>query len=312
MRIALQPNIPGLVDQLQALGHGIEVLIVPSDASLAQQPLAADVLLCTATGSGDLPSLLSACRGLRWIHVLGTGIDNFPLSLVGDAVLTCSRGATATPMAEWVLAMMLCHEKQLPTRWINEPPEAWYLADLGCLEQKNLGLVGLGAIGEAVARRALAFDMQVIAKVRSYRDSPLTGVQLVEHLTELLQAADHVVLALPATPASRGLIDAQALATMKPGAHLINVSRAALVDQDALRLALDSGQLARASLDVVDPEPLPAGHWIYGHPKIRLSAHVSWSGPNMAQRLLAPFIANVQAFIRGEPLQGLVDTQAGY
>jgi phosphoglycerate dehydrogenase-like enzyme len=312
MRIALQPNIPGLAEQLQGLGHGIETLIVPSDACLAQQSLAADVLLCTATGGGDLPSLLNSCQGLRWIHVLGTGIDNFPLSMVGDAVLTCSRGATATPMAEWVLAMMLCHEKQLPARWISEPPETWYMADLGCLERKTLGLVGLGAIGEAVARRALAFDMQVVAKVRSYRESPLPGVQLVEDLTELLQTADHLVLALPSTPASRGLIDARALARMKPGAHLINVSRATLVDQDALRVALDSGQLARASLDVVDPEPLPAGHWIYTHPKIRLSAHISWSGPDMAQRLLAPFIANVLAFARGEPLQGLVDTQAGY
>ena len=88
--------------------------------------------------------------------------------------------------------------------------------------------------------------------------------------------------------------------------------RASLVDQGALRTALDTGHLACASLDVVDPEPLPAGHWIYSHPGIRLSAHISWSGPNMTERLLAPFIANVQAFSRGEPLQGLVDKTAGY
>ena len=92
----------------------------------------------------------------------------------------------------------------------------------------------------------------------------------------------------------------------------MNVSRASLVDQGALRTALDTGHLACASLDVVDPEPLPAGHWIYSHPGIRLSAHISWSGPNMTERLLAPFIANVQAFSRGEPLQGLVDKTAGY
>ncbi|HAN29195.1 MAG TPA: hypothetical protein DCP75_16040 [Haliea salexigens] len=311
MRIALQHDIPGLCEQLQGLGQAVDTYVVPSgDGPL--QPFAADVLLCTVRG-GDLPALITACQGLRWIHVFGTGIDGFPLSLLADdTVLTCSRGATATPIAEWVLATMLAREKQLPERWLKESPASWYAADLGCLEGKTLGIVGFGAIGQAVARRALAFDMQVMATVRRHRESPMPGVRLVEQLDSLLPQADHLVLALPATPESDGLINAQTLAALKPGAHLVNVSRASLVDQGALRTALDTGHLACASLDVVDPEPLPAGHWIYSHPGIRLSAHISWSGPNMTERLLAPFIANVQAFSRGEPLQGLVDKTAGY
>ncbi|MDP4918083.1 MAG: hypothetical protein NWR12_10205 [Haliea sp.] len=312
MRIALQPNIPGLTEQLHSLGHGIEAFILPPDDGEAQQPVLADALLCTAANGIDLPRLVEACEGLRWIHVFGTGVDKFPLHLAKDIVVTCSRGATATPIAEWVLAMMLAHEKQLPERWLSEPPATWYMADLGGLAHKTLGIVGFGAIGQAVAQRALAFDMRVIAKVRRHRESPVPGVELLENLDTLLGASDHVVLALPSTSASNNLFNADTLAAMKPGAHLVNIARANLVDQEALRAALDTGHLARASLDVVDPEPLPAGHWMYAHPGIKLSAHISWSSPNIAERLLAPFLANARSVACGEPLQGLVDKAAGY
>ena len=99
---------------------------------------------------------------------------------------------------------------------------------------------------------------------------------------------------------------------LKPGAHLVNVSRANLVDQEALRESLNKGHISRASLDVVEPEPLPVGHWIYQHPRVFLSPHISWSGPNMVERLMAPFFANVMAFSTDLPLQGVVDTAAGY
>ena len=311
MRIALQPDLPGLVDQLESLAPGIEAFLLPSIDALGEG-IAVDALLSTAAGGSDLPALIERCRGLRWIHILGTGVDKFPLHLVRDKLVTCSRGATAGPIAEWVMAMLLACEKQLPDRWITEPPPALFMANLGCLENKTLGIIGFGAIGQAVARRALAFDMNVIAKVRTHRSSPAPGVELVEDLHELLRRSDHVVLALPATPESDGLMGHETLGVMKPGAHLVNVARARLVDQQALRGYLDSGHIARASLDVVEPEPLPQGHWIYRHPRIFHSAHISWSGPNVLERLLAPFLANVKAFSCNQPLQGVVDVTAGY
>jgi phosphoglycerate dehydrogenase-like enzyme len=311
MRIALQIEMPGLIDQLQCLAPGIEAFVLPSTDEPGER-IVADVLVGTAVGGPQLPVLIERCEGLRWVHILGTGVDKFPLHLVADKLVTCSRGATAGPIAEWVMAMLLAHEKQLPQRWITEPPEAWYLADLGCLENKTLGIIGFGAIGQAIAKRALAFDMNVIAKVRTHRASPLPGVELVEDLDALLERSDHVVLALPSTPQSDGLMGARALAAMKSGAHLVNVSRANLVDQEALRESLDKGHIGRASLDVVEPEPLPAGHWIYQHPRVLLSPHISWSGPNMIERLMAPFFTNVIAFSKDQPLQGVVDTTAGY
>lgn len=310
MRIALPTDLLGLVDQLQSLAPDIEAVVFPGPGE-PDECIFADVLLATAK-EPRLPALIEGCEGLRWIHILGTGVDRFPFDLVKGKLVTCSRGATAGPIAEWVMAMLLACEKQLPARWITQPPAAWYTADLGCLEKKTLGIIGFGAIGQAIARRALAFDMNIIAKVRTYRRSPTPGVELIEDLDTLLQRSDHVVLALPSTPQSDGLMGTQAMAAMKPGAHLVNVSRASLVDQEALRESLDSGHLGRASLDVVEPEPLPAGHWMYQHPRVFLSPHISWSGPNMIERLMAPFVANVSAFSSGKPMQGIVDTAAGY
>jgi phosphoglycerate dehydrogenase-like enzyme len=131
--------------------------------------------------------------------------------------------------------------------------------------------VGIGAIGAATAKRALAFDMQILAYRRTRSPSPLPNVDLVSGLDELLGASDHIVVAAPATPATYHLFDANAFARMKRGAHLINVSRGALVDQDALLKALDDESLAMATLDVTDPEPLPAGHPLYAHPRVRVS-----------------------------------------
>jgi phosphoglycerate dehydrogenase-like enzyme len=144
-----------------------------------------------------------------------------------------------------------------------------------------LGLLGCGAIGQAIARRALAFDMRIVAKVRQHRLSPMAGVELVASLDQVLGEADHLVLALPVTAESRGLLDAEPLALIKPGVHLVSVARSGLIDQDALRPLLDRGHIATASLDVVDPEPLLAGHWLYTHPAcvsvpIFPGAHRAW------------------------------------
>ena len=250
--------------------------------------------------------------GVRWVHVLATGVDSIPLERLRECVVTCSRGASAVPIAEFVLATMLAFEKQLPQSWLHEPPEQWNIAALGGLQGRTLGLVGLGAIGQEVAKRALAFDMQIVAVRRHRGPSPLDGVTMVDSLPALLETADHVVLAAPATPETRHLFGALEFAAMKPTAHFVNVSRGSLVDQDALIGALDAGRFAMASLDTVEPEPLPAGHPLFTHAKVRLSAHVSWSSPDSMLRTLELFIENLRRFRAGEPLEGIVDLDAGY
>ena len=99
---------------------------------------------------------------------------------------------------------------------------------------------------------------------------------------------------------------------MKPGVHLVNIARGALVDQDALRVALDDGTVAMATLDTVDPEPLPAGHWLYAHPQVRLTAHISWYTPQLQEAAVEIFVENIGRFRRGEPLLHVVDADEGY
>jgi phosphoglycerate dehydrogenase-like enzyme len=133
-----------------------------------------------------------------------------------------------------------------------------------------------------------------------------------QSLDQMLAHMDILSINCPLTPATHHLLDAAAFKATKPGAHLVNVGRGTLVDQDALRAALDTGTVARASLDVCDPEPLPAGHWLYAHPRVRLSPHVSWSSPRSMQRTIELFAENVRRWRAGEPLDGVVDVAAGY
>ena len=249
--------------------------------------------------------------GVRWVHVLSTGVDGFPFDVIGDRILTCSRGASAIAISEFVLAAMLTFEKRLPEQWISSSDD-WRDVQLGHLSGRTLGIVGMGAIATATARRALGFEMEVIAYRRTTTPSPLPEITLLPALDDLLAASDHLLIAAPATAATHQLIDARAFGVMKQGAHLVNVSRGTLVDQDALLDALDAGRLAMATLDVTDPEPLPNGHRLYTHPRVRVSPHVSWSSPVTARRGVELFEENFRRYSAGESLNGIVDTSEGY
>lgn len=274
---------------------------------------AAEVLLTIPRDTENLGDLLD--HGLRWVHLMGTGINEFPLEkLPAEVTLTNSRGGSAIPISEWVLAMMIGFEKRLPEPWVREAPEHWgtISPELGTLHERKLALIGFGHIGEHIARRALPFGVHVTAMRRSDKPSPIPEVEMVHTLAELLPDADHVVIAAPLTDATRNLVDDEAFALMKPGVHLVNIARGAIIDQDALRRALDGGIVARAALDVTEPEPLPAGHWLYDHPNVRLSPHVSWVMPNALDHLLDGFSTNLRRYLDGEPLHNVIDPTVGY
>ncbi len=298
-----------MVEQIRAAAPEVDVIEIPADRDL-NPGVEGDVLFTIAWGTPNLEHVLT--RGVRWVHTMGTGVDRFPLSLVEDRTLTCSRGASAVPIAEWVLAQMLAFEKQLPEAWITQPPAHWNTAELGGLSGRTLGLIGLGGIGAAVAARAAPFGMQIVARRRTTQPPTVDGVELVGALDAVLEASHHLVVTAPATPDTRHLLDGAAFARVRPGVHLVNIARGSLIDQDALRVALDDGRVARASLDAVEPEPLPAGHWMYTHPGVRLSPHISWSMPGASDLLLSTFLDNLHRYLAGEPLVGVVDVAAGY
>jgi len=300
-----------LAAMIAAAAPDVELIAVPADGELAAE-IRAEVLVVYPWASANIAALLE--RGVKWVHAIGTGVDAFPLRLITTQTLTCSRGASAIPISEWTLAVMLAFEKHLPEVWIHAAPERKRNLGvaLGGLHGKALGLVGIGGIGTAVAERALPFGMHVRGFRRSGAPAEIAGVEVVRSLHELVAASDHIVIAAPATAATRHMFDRDAFAAVKPGVHLVNIARGSLIDQEALRAALDDGRVAMASLDAVEPEPLPAEHWMYTHPRVRLSPHISWSMPGAAELLIEPFLENLRRYRRGEALLGVVDVAAGY
>lgn len=251
-------------------------------------------------------------KGLCWIQSASTGMDFYPPWLLdGAPLVTCARGVSAVAIGDYVMAAVLTFEKRLDAIRMRGP-EDWRRETLGSLSGKRLGLAGFGAIGRAVAERARAFGLSVGAVRRSGWVEPEPGIEPFDRLESLAAASDHLVLALPLTAATRGLVSAGLLAQARPGLHLVNVARGALVDQEAMLAAIDGGRIAGATLDVTDPEPLPAGHPFYRHPAIRLTPHVSWSAPDFDRRLTDRILANLDAYARGGPLRDVVDAHSGY
>jgi phosphoglycerate dehydrogenase-like enzyme len=270
--------------------------------------LSGDVLVA-GTGTRDLIAELAP--RVSWVHIMGTGIDWLPPEAFDVKVLTCARGGSAIAISEFVLAAMLSFEKRLPELWARPPDQVFVPAELGTLHERQLGLIGMGGIGAAIAARALAFGMSVSAVRRHQGPPPLAGVRMTG-LEEVLAGADHLVLAAPDTPETHQVIGPASLGLVKRGVHLINIARGGLVDQEALRVALDDGRVARATLDVCEPEPLPEGHWLYTHPQVRLTGHISWSSPRGMEPLVQSFLDNLDRYGRGEPLVGVVDPAERY
>lgn len=292
-------------DRIRAAAPDAEVIDVGPDPPPAD--LTADVLF-----GGWAPHSFDYAQRVPWVQMSGTGVDKVPPELFEGRIVTCARGASAVPISEFVLGAMLAFEKRFPDVWLHEPPEHWNFDRLGGLSGRTLGIVGLGGIGAAVAQRALPFGMRVLAVRRTAAGSPVDGVELVPSLDALLEASDHLVLAVPLTPRTEHLLDRAAFATVKPGVHLVNIARGRLVDQDALHDALDDDRVAMATLDTVDPEPLPAGHWLYEHPKVRLSAHISWASHLGIDSTVDLFVDNLRRYAAGRPLQDVVNPDEGY
>jgi phosphoglycerate dehydrogenase-like enzyme len=312
LRVLCLTGPPGGVDpqSFQLIADSlpdVDVIAAPVAGGLDSHVVADGVV-----ASVMCPLLAELPEGIPWIHIFGTGVEGLPAQVFQDRVVTCSRGASAVPIAEFVLASMLAFEKRLPETWVTEAPRHWYRAELGGLRGRNLAVFGLGGIGSEVARLGRAFGMSVIGMRRKDSPSTVPELRMADNLRQLVAGAHHVVVAAPATPATFHVFDDEVFGSMRRGAHLVNVARGSLIDHQALRRAMDTGIVARASLDTTDPEPLPPGHWLFTHPGARISPHVSWSNPDGQQRIIELCVENIRSRAAGMPLAGIVDGTEGY
>ncbi len=302
-----------LLDQLSGRYPGVQVLNIPtgipSDLPAQTSILMARPINVRGYHASDTPPP-GWPYGLRWIQLSSSGIDSYPTWLFEGVPLTTARGSASDPIAEFVLAHIFAHNKHLPQIWKHDAD--WHFTALTPVQGQTLGILGFGSIGISLTRKALALGMNVVALRQS--DAPLgvAGVHVARDIHELFTQSDHLVLAAPLTASTRHLVNAQVLASARPGLHLINIARGGLVDQDALLKALDNGPLGFASLDVTEPEPLPDGHPLYSHPKVRLSPHTSAISTRSHEAISAIFLDNLDRLLDGRPLVNLANPDRGY
>lgn len=301
------------VNVLLAQRTGLAVRDV-APGPLTELPPGADVLFALPAPKGQSLLHVPAPQGwsdVRWVQLASVGIDYYPDWLFNGPVVTSARGTASIAIAEYVLATIFAAAKRIPDIWLEQASD-WRRIQLGLVQGTTLGLYGFGSIGQALAQRALALGIKVIALRRSDAPFEVDGVERVDSLEQLVARSDHLVLAAPSTADTRHAISRASLAHARPHLHLINIARGNLVDHQALLDALNEGRLALATLDVTDPEPLPAGHAFYGHPRVRLSPHISPSTEQIVPALIDKFVLNLDRFRSGQPLTDVVDTARGY
>jgi D-3-phosphoglycerate dehydrogenase len=248
--------------------------------------------------------IVAALPDLRLVSVLGTGTDNFDLEGCSrhGVVVTNTPGASTVSVAELTLALMLSVARRVPLVDRKAREGVWHHPWGFELRGKVLGVVGLGLIGQEVARLGKALGMHVIAW--SFRDDPARAEALgVERLSldELMSRADVVSVHVRNSPEARGLIGVREIERMKPSAILINTARAAIVDQEALLAALREGRIAGAGLDVFLQEPLPPDHSWRDLDNVVLTPHVGWVTEEASARLAAMPVENILAYLAGAP-----------
>jgi len=289
-------------------------------ANLAAILAEAEVLFTSTVIPSDI---VGRAPKLRWVQLTAAGAEGLLDSELARSgvTLTTASGIHAVPIGEYVMGAMLAFAKGLPAAMRAQAERIWrpYLAEE--LYGKTVGILGLGAIGGYVAKLAKADGMRVLAIRRSVRrraGGQKAAIADVDELLSpsdlpyLLSQADYLVIAVPLTPESRGLIGERELRTMRPTARVINISRGAVIDEAALVRALKEGWIAGAALDVFQEEPLPPDSELWGMDNVILTPHISGGTPVYMERAVALFCDNLRRYLAGEPLRNAVDLQRGY
>jgi phosphoglycerate dehydrogenase-like enzyme len=238
---------------------------------------------------------------LRVIQAQTAGVDVL-LQVVPDGVELCdARGVHGSSTAEWALTALLSVFREFPRFERARQQRRWDQSVTDELAGKRVLIVGAGDVGQQLARRITACDASSVFVARTARD----GVHSVAELPELLPHADAVVLIVPKTAETVGMVDAQFLAAMGDGAVLVNAARGPVVDTGALLAELTSGRL-RAAVDVVDPEPLPSDHPLWTAPNLLLTPHVAGSVLGFGDRFAALLVGQLHRYLHGQPLQNTV------
>jgi len=313
-------NLPSLyLKKIEDVSPNVKVLHSQDKKELMNLIKDADILFA---GIFSREMFLAASK-LKWIQTFWAGVEQFLIPEVVESrvVITNAGGIHQTPVSEHVIGMMLCFSRklhffirgQMQRKWKKRDEEL--LAQFGELPGKTVGIVGLGRIGTAVAAKAKCLGMNVIATRRNPSAPKPDYVDKVvspENLNELMAESDFVVLSLPLTKDTDGMIGEAQLRSMKSTSYLINISRGKVIREDKLIQALKEGWIAGAGLDAFENEPLPPDSPLWGMENVIITPHVAGLTPYYLDRVTDLLCENLKRFINGENLINVVDKNLGY
>lgn len=319
MKVLIGPNVMGLEKGIPALKQAhpeIEFVHCADRGAVAAVIADADIYM------GHLSrEVFLAAKKLKWVQSPSSGVNYFlaiPELKDGTVLLTGARGTHAASVAESSMAMILAITRGIVDSVQAQPQHKW----VGPVRQKlieltdlTMGIIALGSIGRALAKRAKAFDMRIIAADLFPCEKPDYVDELwgMDRLNDLLQQSDIVVVTVPWVPDVQGLIGAEQIALMKPTAMLVGMSRGGIIDQKALAAALREKRLHSAALDVFEPEPLPADSELWDIENLLIAPHIAGGTQYEGKYLLDIFGENLGRFVRGElPLRNQINKQLGF
>ena len=302
------------LDAIQTAGLAERVAI--DTLPRKEKPTAEQLARTEAMMAGAVPAgLLPAMPRLRWAQAMSAGVDNWLAlpDLPSGLTLTCARGTHTESMPENIIGALFHVAKPYAQVAEHQKQSKWVHTVAQPLTGKTLGILGLGAIGQEVARIAVALGMHVIGtKRRPTRIPNVAEVLAPERTDEVLSQSDFVLLLLPATPETENFIDAKRLARMKPSAWLLNFGRGQIINDADLMVAAQEKKIAGALLDVFRQEPLPSEHPFWKAPGIIVLPHIGGPHPQRDRFVARLFVENLKRFLDGEPLKEVVDRTAGY
>lgn len=297
---------------LEPLHEQADVIHCDDEGSVATALKRADALLVTDFRTDLLRRQWTGSTNIRWIHAASAGVDTlmFPELIQSDIRITNARGVFDDAIAEFVLALVLIFAKDFMTTFELQRDRRWQHRDTERIAGREVLMVGVGAIGRAIARLLRAAGMSVTGIGRSRRvgDQDFRSTETGDALPRLLPKSDFVVLALPLTDETRGMFGAEQFRAMRANARLINIARGEIVRTDDLVAALENGAIAGAALDVFEEEPLPPRHRLYELPNVILSSHMAGDTLGWREALSRQFLDNFARWRRGEELLNVVST----
>ncbi len=299
--------------EFSAIVPGLTIVPLVGDAQIDDHDLSRINLACFSADAfpEHAPRFMQVCLQsprLRWFHTFSAGVDHpvFGAFTERGVILTTSSGASASPIAQTVMMYLLALTRGLHAWFHAQSAHRWEPHRIGELEGRSIGVVGMGPIGLEIIRLAEVFGMRPIGMRRQVRGDESCETWPLGRFAELASTVDVLVIAIPLSDTTRGLVDRTIIESMRPGALFVNIARGEIVDEDALSDALRAGHLGGAALDVFATEPLPADSPLWDLPNTIVTPHSSGASDLADERSIDVFADNLRRLSTGRPLRNVV------